>query len=100
MAKVLTLTFTNAAGQAVTRSAGPDLALVPSSATWEARLITTLMTLAKERSGTTPANTGAAVQNLVDRFYEWLRAEEKRIRTNAAVASAQTAEDAQVPDET
>ena len=99
MAQVFSITFTNAAGQGVSRSSGPDLANIVNSALWEQRLLDTLDTLAEERSGTAPANTGAAVQNLADRFYEFLRAEEKRIRTEAAVATAEGNEDEQVPDE-
>lgn len=98
MADVLSITFTDSAGASITRTAGPDLALVADSATWNQRTKDALNGLAEERLGATPATLGDAVQSFVDEVYERLRAAEKRIRTDAAVATTQATEDTQIPD--
>ena len=96
--KVISITFTGSNGASITKTAGPDLALVADPALWDQRTKDTLNGLAEERSGEAPANLGAAVQSFTDEIFERLRAAEKRIRTGAAVTATQTAEDTQIPD--
>ena len=99
MPDVISLTFTDSTGASITRTAGPDLALVADSALWDQRTKDTLNWHAEDRSGEVPANLGVAVQSFVDVIYERLRAKEKSLRTDAAVAAAEATEDTQIPDE-
>ncbi len=98
MASIISVTFTGSNGASITKTAGPDLALVADSATWDQRAKDTLNGLAEERSGEVPANLGVAVQSFTDEIFERLRAAEKRIRLDAAVVATQTVEDMQIPD--
>ena len=98
MPKVISVTFPGSTGASVTKTAGPDLALIADPALWAQRTKDTLNALAEERLGEAPANLGAAVQSFTDAIFEHLRAAEKRIRTETAVEATQATEDTQIPD--